>query len=573
LNEITEIWKLYQYGKDYIDKMNMVTIANDSYRFYEGKHWEGLQSSGEKMPILEVIKPVVDYKIAVLNMNYLQAIFSPTNFTEDDVKQQINHEVCKQLNRFWLKSWETNNMDTKVSEALLNGIITGDSYMYAFYNDGKIKNGVRKPGKIEFEIIDNTNIMFADENESDIQKQEYVLIVFRRPLEKVKKLAEKYGCKESEIKKLTYDDNTDLKSGSRVEVDTKNKCTCVMKMWKENGYIHVSESTKNVVYRKDDNLKLTYYPVSRYLWEPIHGSCRGNSQVYKLIPNQIAINKMEAYRFIATKMCAFPKMVYSANLVNKEDVYSVGVALEVEESEITRALESIGYINAAPMSQDAQQLLSELMSYTKEASGASDIATGREKLDNATALLAIQEQAGTQMEIQQRRYKQFIEDISRILFDFWSTYFINGIQFIELDEMGNIVINNIPNSVIKSLDVDIRIDVTPTSPLNKQNEIQKADNLMVNQMITLEEYTSLIPEEEPMKPKLEAIVRKRQEQQQMMMQMQSQIDERDAIIQQQAQALDEGTNAYSELQGNMDKIATESYMRGAIESAASETEE
>ena len=428
--------------------------------------------------------------------------------------------------------------------------------------------------------------MFADENEPDVQKQDYIIIVFRRSVSSVKEMARKYDCPKKEIANIVPDELKDDIAGFKDEVENESKCLCVMKLWKEDGLVHVAESTKNVVYRKDTELPISLYPVASYVWERKKGSCRGVSEVTKFIPNQIWINRVEAYRLISAKICAFPKLVYAGDLVNKEDINQIGAALEVESSDdMKRALDAVGYINPAPMSQDAQLVLNELMTYTKDSAGASDIATGRDRFDNYSALMAIQESAAAPLARQTDRFKEMIEDISRIVFEFWCNYLPNGLQFqTELKEGSALrpfvqatkqlpdgtvqAIVVIPTEVLDSLDVDIRVDVSPTTPFSKVTQQQKLDNLLVAQQISFDEYVEILPEDEPLKPRLEAIVEKRNQQQMMMQQMQQEIATKDEMLNEAAGNQLMMQDELAAMGEQLNREREEAFMDGAVASAA-----
>lgn len=64
--ECTDIWRKYQAGKDHHNKANMYTLTEKCHRFYEGDQWHGLQSGDEELPVLNFIKPICRYKIAMV---------------------------------------------------------------------------------------------------------------------------------------------------------------------------------------------------------------------------------------------------------------------------------------------------------------------------------------------------------------------------------------------------------------------------------------------------------------------------------------------------------------------------
>lgn len=586
-DNVTDIWKLYETGKNFLNKFDLVNQATQAFRFYEGDHWNGLDSGGEKMPIVEMIKPIVDYKTMVLTTNQLQAVYSSQDYDAAPDKRQLMMDVSEKLGNEFLRYWELNKMDYTTYDIVMDAMITGDSYVYLYYQpNSKKKNGVSKDGEIVSEVIPNTNIMFADENESNVQKQEYIIIVFRRTVASVKRMAKEYGCSKKDIENIVADELKDQVAGIKDEVENESKCLCVMKLWKEDGKVHVAESTKTVVYRKDTELPLTLYPVASYVWERKKGVCRGVSEVTKLIPNQIWVNRIEAYRLISAKICAFPKLVYSGDLINKEDINTIGSALEVEHSDdMRKALDAVGYINPAPMSQDAQLVLNELMTFTKDASGASDIATGRESFDNYSALLAIQQAAAAPLTRQTERFKSMIEDIARIVFEFWCNYLPNGLQIqTTLDEGSTLLpyvialvpsddgmqidaILRIPKEILKELDVDIRIDISPTTPFNKLTQQQKLDNLLVSQNITFDEYVKILPDDEPLKPKLEVVVEERQRQQAMMAEQQAAQDQ--MMMQEQAAAQAQAEAGQVQ---DFSEAMNDAYFMAAVDAAAARKE-
>jgi len=411
--------------------------------------------------------------------------------------------------------------------------------------------------------------MFADENEPDIQKQQHILVIFRRTVKSVKEEAKKNGIKAEDIRRIVPDDDRDMRTGYTEEVKNNSKCLCIMKLWKENGTVHIAKSTKNVVYQKDTDLTISSYPIASYVWEPKKGLCRGVSEVTKYIPNQIWVNRLEAYRLISAKMSAFPKLVYSDTLVNSEDVDAVGVAIAVQESDTRSALQSVGYINPAPMSSDAKMVLDELMTYTKDAAGASDIATGRERSDNYSALLAVQQAAAMPLQRQGERFRRFTEDIARILYDFWLCYYPQGVTVAD-DETGESTV--ISQEQLKNLKVQVRVDITPVSPLNKLTEQQKTDNLLSAQQISFDEYVYILPDDEPLKPKLEVILERRQALMMQQAQQQQLIAEQAAALDQAATENIEQRSALMQADEERRYAQMEGYTEAAVNAAAAKEE-
>ena len=74
---LTKIWKRYQKCKDYLDKKSLIKKTNENWNFYIGNQWEGMESGGEKLPVLNFIEPVIKYKVGVVSQNMMTGIFRP----------------------------------------------------------------------------------------------------------------------------------------------------------------------------------------------------------------------------------------------------------------------------------------------------------------------------------------------------------------------------------------------------------------------------------------------------------------------------------------------------------------
>ena len=113
----------------------MYTLTEKCHRFYEGDQWHGLQSGDEELPVLNFIKPICRYKIAMVAMNDTAIIFSPM----DDDPQKA--EICDALTEFAAAQWEKGKLDSKKWAVVKNACITGDHYLYCF-DDRKPSNSV-----------------------------------------------------------------------------------------------------------------------------------------------------------------------------------------------------------------------------------------------------------------------------------------------------------------------------------------------------------------------------------------------------------------------------------------------
>ena len=93
----TDEWTLYEKGKDFLSRKNIYGDTDKVYRFFNGNQWQGLESGVISPITYNIIKPIVKYKIGVINGNGYSIVFSPNNF-EDERFQIEMTDLCEQLN-------------------------------------------------------------------------------------------------------------------------------------------------------------------------------------------------------------------------------------------------------------------------------------------------------------------------------------------------------------------------------------------------------------------------------------------------------------------------------------------
>ena len=538
VNDTTQIWKEFKRGKKYLEALNIVDEISKAHRFFEGDQWKGLKTGGQDLPNWDTLAGTVNYKVAIVTQNLMEIVYSPANY-DDPQFQAVGDQICNMLNDHARKLWEEQKMDDETFDAVEDAAISRASYLH-FYQAGRkteVRNGVETvidPGRMEYDVLDSAGIMFADEQEKKIDKQPYILLPMRRRVTDVRKEAEENGVPAAEIENIVSDEDKDLQTGDRaqteVETDSEKnsgKCLCILKYWMKEGEVWMSKATRNVVYKKQAPTGLKGYPIAGFVWSRVKGSCRGQGVINKLIPNQIVINQMAAYRYLNAKMTAFAKPIVDTSVVrNPDSVTEFGTRIDIEGYGLNSVLNAVGYLQPANTGPDAKAFTDDLINHTQESEGVNDVARGNTEMETYRAIMAIQEAAAAPLNKQTIRYKRFIEDIARIWFDFWCNYYPNGLPVVvkktvpvadaqgQTQEMELEVQEIIPAADLQNLKPSIRVDVTPTSAYNKFVEQQKTDNLLTAEKIDFTEYVSLLPDSEPMKGKLERVIESRQQMQQ-----------------------------------------------------------
>ena len=506
----TEIWQKYEKCKNYMDGKSIVSKTERNWNFYIGRQWEGIKTGGQELPMLNFIKPIVQYKVSSVAQNAMTAVYS-------DMDANPNLQpVYEKLNKYWAQCWEKSKMNQAAWKALKAAAIQGDSYVY--WEDADILSPPT--------VIPNTCIFLSNENIDNIQEQEYIIVQERWSYDACVAHARKNKISEKEIKLITTDNDTQSQIFNKKEVD--DKVTVLFYMEKKDGVVRVGRATKTAIIEPVEPIQsmkdgkplksLSVYPIIPYVWEQVPNSARGVGEVEQLIPNQLELNKTLARRSMAVSIGAYPRLAYDANAIeNPEDLNKVGVAIAVNGGGAQSINQMISYLNATNISSDADKLSNDLLQITKDLAGATDYALGNVNPEQAsgTAIIAVRDSAQVPLSEQVARYRQWAEDVSLLWLDLWIAYNPDGISFMADTEEGQIKVD-ITQEELNALKPTVRIDVSPDNQWTKLAEQQSLDNLFMNNQLTLEEYVEATPDNSSIpKAKLKAIIDKRKQEQQM----------------------------------------------------------
>lgn len=523
----TNIWQLYEKGVNFNRRRNIYSDNDKNFRMYNGNQWEGLPTSGGIEPVVfNIIKPIVKYKVGTINANLWAINYSAENFDNGEFRKTAE-KVCENLNKHAARIWEKDNMDTKVYTISKKACINSESIVYVDYKDDEVSN----------EILNKTDICYGNENSEDIQTQPYIIIKIRKPVEEVKEFARSKGVKEEEILNIIGDNSTSEESGEQSKTEVNDMCFLLVKLYKKEGKVFYSKSTKTVDIEKNIDSGLSLYPIAHFVWESEEGSSRGVGEVKPIIANQIEINRTATRRSLAVKLGAYPKMVVNTDkITNPSDIDKIGVVLKARGMEVDDVRKIVNFTIPSQISSDSEKLQSELIEKTRELNGAGDITTGTINPEQASgrAILAVQQASALPLTEQTSRLKAFIEDIARIWLEMWKVYSKEGKTILEEQEQLNQetgevetieVPVTIPATVLEQLKAIVRVDISPKGAFDKYAVEQSLENLFTGKFISFEEYVKSLPEDSVMpKTTLQEIVEDRKKAQQEIAQLKVEAD-------------------------------------------------
>ena len=515
----TPVWQLYEQSRNYCRMQNMYSDTDLNYRMYNGDQWSGVKLKGIEPVQLNFIKPIVRYKIGVIHSNLYAINYSSQNFENREFRANAE-KICEMLNKKASKVWEKDAMDIKGRQMSKDAAINSEGILYTTF-DTEIND-------ITNEVIKKNDVYYGNENDSDIQRQPYILIKQRKPIMEVIDMAKKEGLSDEKLTYIIGDNDTFEESGDSAKQEKDLMCTLVTKMWKEDGQVHYEKATRWVEIKKDTNSGLSLYPIVHFLWEEKEGSARGEGEVKHLIPNQLETNKNFLRSIVVAKNTAYPqKVMNTAKIVNPSAANEVGSIIKVNGNSVDDVSKVITTLNPAQMSSDVEKLRNELIQSTRELAGAGDIATGAVNPEDASgkAILAVQQASQQPMTEQLIAFKAAIEELAKIWLDQWKTYNMDGINLEEdvTDEVTGeqyTQIVKVPQVSLEQVQASVKVDITPKSAFDKFAQEASIENLLkqgyfsVQRIGELKVYAQILDDDSvmPKQKLLEAIEYQEEEQ-------------------------------------------------------------
>ena len=479
-----EIWQRYDKSKTYMDKKGILIKTEKCWQMYTGKQWEAVKESQgmENLPMLNFIKPTVDYKVSTIAQHSVTALFSDMNGQNED--------VINRLNTLFAISWEKAKMNRIAWKNLKHSAIESDSYV--FWGEG---GDTRKIPQ----IVHNTQMRLGDENINFIQDQPWIIIEERLDPAVIKERAKANGVSKKELDLIQPDKEMETTLLNKEEV--KGKATSLLYMEKDikTGIVSIGRCTKQVMYEPLHKLQqtrggeyagngLTMYPIVPMVWLELPNNARGVSEVEQLIPNQLELNKTLARRAISIKMTAYPRLAYDdASLANPEDLNKVGAAIKLNGGNAQSIGNMIAYLAPQAMSGDAKQLSDELLNESRTLAGASDAQLGNIDLSrvSGTAAQTIRDQQQVPLNEQVSMYQDFVENVALLWFELWKVYYPQGIDMDGVQVSADEIEAVMPN---------VRVDIAEDTTLSKMATQQELTNLFNNGKISFEEFATAYPE-------------------------------------------------------------------------------
>ena len=528
------VWQEYESGRRFksgLGELGLYEQNRRNERFFVGDQWHGAKCGGER-PLVRhnVIKRIGDYKMATVGAAPLSVVYSAegvpqTAALRERVRQrrqalqgmpmfdaagnsadeavEVNLVMSAMSDYFKITAERVKFEDRKM-QVLEDAYVRGTGYLYTYW-DPTVETGMYADvarttpikGDIQTEALDVENVYMGDPTSGDIQSQPYILVVQRRSVAELRRIARQNGVHEALLCEITPDRETAYMAGDRSsnEPDDSRKATVITRFWKEQdkaGRIAVKaiQVCRGVAIRPIWELGVRVYPFAAFMWQRRKNCAYGDSEVTHLIPNQIAINRMLTASVWAVMMMGIPMTVVNGDVVSGEISNDPGQVLRVYGSaeEVSSA---VRYVDPPHFSPRFAENIEELITNTLKQSGANDAALGDIKPDNTSAILAVREAAMLPMQTVQNRFYSFVEDVARIWAEFWIAKY--GQRQLKVEDDGGVWYLPFDGDRFAHLALSAKVDVGSVGLWSEAQTMATLDHLLAEKVITPEQYLKRLP--------------------------------------------------------------------------------
>lgn len=463
--EPSGIYKEYLKCVEYNESIGLYDNVRRNENFFNDRQWEGVNAPDLDKPVFNFLKPVVNYYVSMLVSDDI-AVQVKSFFDRSKRNRELTAAAESEIKRVM----ENEKVRAKQRRMLRNAAVDGDGCFYIYFDPDSRKGGYT--GEIRVENIENTHILVSNPVIDEIQEQSFVIIEQLMPVEAVRDEALAMGMNRAESENICADCETDPYSLAADDVTT-----VLVKLWKENGSVHMIKCTRNAVVCREIDTGYTLYPIVMMNWEKVRNSYHGMSVITGKISNQIFVNKLYAMAMQYVKHRAFPKLLYDRSKIPRwSSRIGDAVAVNGNPNEAVAA----NFVNA-DMSSQVLELIDRTISQTKELMGASDAALGNVRPDNTSAIIAVQKASAISLELQKAEFYRFVEDYVRIFLDIMRANYGERDVLIESDGEEKTV--SVDFSELDMHATGLNVEIGAASYWSELMQVQTLDNLFLKGII------------------------------------------------------------------------------------------
>lgn len=517
----TTLWNLYQQGLTY---QATIGIANDIPKFvdyYEGRQWKAPTEATRTLP-----RPVINITKLVCRNKKAGVLSAPVKVVYRSDVMGVDTRKFNMFADYIFREIQQRECDSK---AIGDGVKKG-TYVFHYYWD-KNARGMRGvvQGGMRVENIDVLNFFVANPNETDEQKQKWLLIASREEVEAVKTSADK------DVDKDLIKSDTSESKYQETEQEGTDYVTVLTRYFRVNGEVHWEKGTKSVMLTKATPLtpdlkgaaheikkalgedpaidalpdspeeeiqntqvhKFELYPVVVGQWEQRDKSIYGIGEVEGLIDNQDSINRNLAFFEKARRDTALGGWVVRPDALNGQLITNAPDQVITDHSVAGDGVKKLP-VNNIP--NDSLVYTETIVELTRMMSGATEVMAGEVlgKNMSGAAIAQLQSQAEKPIEELRQNFWRVKEKQGKVLENFFKMFYeereypvVSQVPGEENKVEGSDVFNG---SQFMNTQFSVVTEAGAAAQYSEITTISALDKLLDKGLIDLEGYIMAYPE-------------------------------------------------------------------------------
>lgn len=567
VNTCGSVWGEYENGLNFQKQMEFNTKFPEFERFKQGDQWPRATERTKSLPrpVFNIVEMFVSNKKSnVLNQN-IKMVFSSAetgvNSELDTAEQTLINEGAQMYTDYAYNLWNELDQDTLNDMCVEDAATNGTGFLH-YYWDTSVSGGEIAPyiGALRGETIDSLNIFVSNPQETDIQKQQWVIISNRVELKKAREIAKNAGIPKRKMALITPDEDTEAEGydTALMEQNDSKKITILTKYYrKEDGLVYFVKVVKGCVIQGETCLTperydasvieeaepvqaetpdidgeysveevneipqpnfrgITRYPIAVFNWQRRKKCLWGYGEVEGIIPNQKAINFNVGMMLLSVQDNSWPKLIVKPGALRQSVTNMPG---EILTDHYTSG-DGVKYMQPPNFNYMAISLVDKVLDLSRSTSGVTEVATGEQLGANmaASAIIALQNQAKVPIDNIQRRFYRTIKEVGRIWEEFFKTYYSLP-RLITVDEVdGTQKARAFTGTDYTNVEFKLKIDVGASSTYSESLGMATLDKMYDKGDITVDDYIELAPDN--VMPFKETLKKRRAMEQQLAQQMQ-----------------------------------------------------
>lgn len=534
--EITKLWQDFEHARSYQNNLELTTQIPVNVDFYEGRQWAAKTEATRHIP-----RPVVNITKFIVRAKKSSIVGAPVSvvFTSNR-----NPDLAQKLTEFNKTIENEMDMDELRNKLVQEGIVKGTGVLH-YYWDAEAKGELGDfEGGVRAEIIDPLNVFFANPQETDEQKQKWIILATRVEVNAAREMmSRKYRKNGGE--KLVQPDGASALYTDEVEQDGTEICTVLTRYFRKNGEVYYERGTKSTmlhdairltppteadaerelekeneagtaeisnesesVEKMDDgedklqdkpikggrtiNKSFSLYPIVVYQYEPREKSIYGIGEVEGIIPNQKAINFIFAMQLLSIQNLAWGKwIVKEGALRNQRLTNSPG---QVVTDHTPYGVKGISRSDDPPISNHPMSFMDSLMSATRLVTGSTEVMTGEAQHagQSGQAIANLQAQALKPIQELRDRYLRVNKKAARIIKQYYELFY-DGKKFEYKTDDGQFVEDQFSGAEMNGTMFDITIEAGAGTPYSESLVISLLTEYLGAGYIDYPTYLELLP--------------------------------------------------------------------------------